>query len=343
MNATRKVLGLFASLAVTAGVLGASPIITIEYDPGAAFSAADKAAIQSAIGFYTSDMTSTFSLTVAFGSQPGGGGSSQWFTDTASYSSFYSTLVANSSGDAIDTSAIASLGVPGSTNPVTGSSNIVMTSTLASLLGLGSQASSTFSGCGGLTANACITLSQAALDIADSPLAGLNGIVQHEMDEVFGTASNLPNGGGTVPADPMAADLYRYSAPGVRSFALNPSTDVPCTGSPTAYFSVNGGSTNIQTYNNCNNGGDYGDWIGTDGTQVQDAFGPDTQAASLALSSPEVALLDAVGYNFTSSASAVPEPASTLMLLAGLAVVSVLRRTRRRLDSKAPVPASPAS
>jgi hypothetical protein len=290
------------------------------------FSVADEAVIQNAINFYASNMTSNFTVDIAFGSQSGGGGSSQWFTDTESYNSFYNALVANSSGDATDTSAIASLGGgPHTNNPVTGSSDIVMTTTLAADLGLAAQASSSFSSCGGLTANACITLSAAALNVGGSPLAGLNGIVQHEVDEVLGTASNLPNGGGTVPGDPMVADLYRYSSSGVRSFALNSSTDVPCTGSPTAYLSVDGGTTNLNNYNNCNNGGDYGDWIGTDGLQVQDAFGPDTQAASLSLSSPEVALLDADGYNFTTP-SAVPEPSCLALVLVGLAVTPVLRK-----------------
>ena len=325
---TAHMMRSFAIVALAAGAATASPIINVLYDPSVAFSAADKATIQNALNFYSSNMTGNFTVTVAFAAQAGGGGSSQWFTDTATYSDYHSALVANSSGDATDTSAIASLGPSSSLNPVTGSPDIVMTSTLASLLGLGSQVSDTFASCGGLTANACITLSQAALNPSGTPLAGLNSIVQHEFDEVLGTASNLPNGGGALPTDPMAADLFRYSAPGVRSFALNPSTDVPCTGSPTAYLSINGGTTNLDSYNNCNNGGDYGDWIGTSGTQVQDAFGPDTQAASLALSSPEVTLLDAVGYNFTPSNSTVPEPSTVAMMLAALAAIPVLRKRR---------------
>ena len=83
----------------------------------------------------------------------------------------------------------------------------------------------------------------------------------------LGTSSALPNGGGTVPGNPAAADLFRYGAPGVRSFALNTSTAEPCTGTPTAYFSVNGGITNLSNYNNCNNGGDYGDWGGAANTR----------------------------------------------------------------------------
>ena len=130
----------------------------------------------------------------------------------------------------------------------------------------------------------------------------------------------------SLPTDPLAADLYRYSASGVRSFALNTSTAVPCTGSPTAYFSIDGGVTNLNSYNNCNNGGDYGDWIGVDGLQVQDAFGPDTQAASLNISSPEVKLLDAVGFNVGTSAT--PEPSTVTLLLMGLALFPVVRSRR---------------
>jgi hypothetical protein len=325
----RKHAGLWTLLAILipSGTAVAGPIINVVYDPGASFSAADKGVIQSAVDFFASNITSNFTVTIAFGAQAGGGGGSQWFTETSTYNDYYNALVANSSGDATDTSAIASLGGGAHiANPVTGSSELVTTSTLASALGLGSQVSDVFGSCGGLTANACVTLSSAALNSGGSPLAGLFGIVQHEVDEVLGTASNLPNGGGSVPLDPLAADLYRYSAPGVRSFALNTSTSVPCTGSPTAYLSVNGGVTNLNNYNNCNNGGDYGDWIGTDGLQVQGAFGPDTQAAMLNLGSPEVTLLDGVGYNF--GVQAVPEPSTLLMAFAGLIAVPLLRRRR---------------
>ena len=329
MITVSRIAGLVSLLAAGACIAAADPIITVLYDPTVGFSAADQAAIQNAINFYASNISSNFSVTIAFGSQASGGGSSQWFTDTASYNSYYNALVANSSGDATDLSALASLGGgPQIDNPVTGSTNIVMTSTLAALFGVGSQASDTFANCGGLAANACITLSQAALNVGGVPLAGLSGIVQHEFDEVLGTASNLPNGGGALPADPMPGDLYRYSAPGVHGFALNTSTDVPCTGSPTAYLSVDGGTTNLNNYNNCNNGGDYGDWIGTSGTQVQDAFGPDTQAASLNLTSPEVTLLDAAGYNFNPTVTSVPEPSTMWMLLTALAAVPLLRKRR---------------
>jgi hypothetical protein len=323
---------ILGTVLMVAGPVYANPIINVLFDPTVAFSAADKAEIQNAINFYTTNITSNFTATIAFGAQTGGGVSTFSSSDTVTYNNYYNALVANSSGNATDISAIASLGGgPHTNNPVTGSPNVVMSTTLAALLGLGTQTSSSFSQCGGLTANACIQISTGVLNIGGTPLAGLFGNTQHAVDEVLGTMSALPNGGGSLPSDPNAADLFRYTAPGVRSFALNTSTDVPCTGTPTAYLSIDAGVTDLNPYNNCNNGGDYGDWNFVDGLQVQDAFGPGTAASSLDLTSPEVRLLDAVGYNFVSATTSVPEPASISLLGAGLAaMIPVFRKRRRR-------------
>jgi hypothetical protein len=325
MNIAFRSATLAAALALGAGLSAADPTFTILYDPTVNFSAADKAQIQDAINFYTSTITSTFDVTIAFGAQSGGGASTSTFSDTVAYSTFYSALVAKSSGNATDTAAIASLGGPNANNPVTNSSNISLRPTLEVALGIGSQVSDTFSNCGGVTADACIQVGANVLNASGAPMGSLMGTVEHEVDEVLGTSSALRSANSpTLPADPSAADLFRYSASGVRGFAYNSSTDVPCTGSPTAYFSINSGVTNLNPYNNCNNGGDYGDWIFTDGLQVQDAFGPDDVASALSLGSPEVTLLDAVGYNF--GTAAVPEPSSLVLLLIGLAAIPVLRK-----------------
>ncbi len=327
MNIPLKTVRWGTTLALAAAIASANPIITIAYDPTVDFTAADKTQIQDAVNFFTSNMTSNVSLTLAFGGQAGGGASTSSSSYIESYSAYYSALVANSSGNATDLSAIASLGGPSVNNPVTGSSNIKLSTTLAATLGLDPQFNAPLSGCDNLTATACIQVGTNVLNASGTPMASLMGTVEHEVDEVFGTSSALPGGGGTLPDDPSAADLFRYGASGVRSFAFNSSTDVPCTGSPTAYFSINSGVTNLNDYNNCNNGGDYGDWLDDSGTQVQDAFGPDDVASSLNLNSPEVTLLDAVGYNFDFATTAAPEPSSALfLLLAGLGAVPMLRK-----------------
>jgi len=327
----RAALTLFAAVAAAVAAVApasANPTITALF-PSTGFSAADETVIENALNFYQTNMTSTFSVTVAFATNTTGGGTSQALGFTDTYNNYFNQLVAHSSGDAADISAIASLGGgPHTNNPVTGSSNIDMNTSLAAALGIAPQeTSSGFAGCGSVVASGCITLGTSVLN-GSTPMAALFSDVEHEFDEILGTSSALPNGGGAVPTDPFVADLFRYSAPGVRSFALNTSTDIPCTGSPTAYLSVDGGNTNLNPYNNCNNGGDYGDWNFDDGLQVQDAFGPDDAPASLNLNSPEVKLLDAVGYNFVSSVSSVPEPGSIAVLLTGLAGLCAVRRKR---------------
>jgi hypothetical protein len=53
----------------------ASPTITALFVPGD-FTAADEAVIQNALNFYTANMTSTFTVSVAFGTQTDGGATS---------------------------------------------------------------------------------------------------------------------------------------------------------------------------------------------------------------------------------------------------------------------------
>ena len=50
-------------------------------------------------------------------------------------------------------------------------------------------------------------------------------------------------------------------------------------------------------------------------------------SSPLNLSTPEVNLLDAVGYNF-GAAIATPEPSTVLLVMAGLGVLPLLRKQR---------------
>jgi hypothetical protein len=63
------------------------------------------------------------------------------------------------------------------------------------------------------------------------------------------------------------------------------------------YFSINGGVTNLDDFNNCNNGGDYGDWITHTPSQVQDAFTNFSAAPFLTYPLPETRALDVIGYD----------------------------------------------
>lgn len=185
--------------------------------------------------------------------------------------------------------------------------------------------------------------------------------MEHETDEVLGiggagsqlnNANDDPNyasdffGVNALLEGPM--DLYRYSSPGVGSFdftdAVAPGCTLlglppgACTDGPSPYFSVDGGKTAIDTFNQMFPaiGGDAGDWglnfsalcpggAGIGGTgDVQDAFSCNNHQADVAPGTPSFDALEAIGYD------PVPEPAAWAMVLLGVLGVGTLLRTARR-------------
>ncbi len=129
-----------------------------------------------------------------------------------------------------------------------------------------------------------------------------------------------------------AADLFRYSAPGTRSFL---GTNANQALGSLAYFSINSGTTNIVPYNNTNNDDDYGDFS-TSCLYVQDATGCPGQVG-LTIdndSGVELKLLDSVGYTLTTLGKQevgelAPEPSSVVMVVAGMGAIGFFARRRR--------------
>jgi hypothetical protein len=111
---------------------------------------------------------------------------------------------------------------------------------------------------------------------------------EHEIDEVLGLGSYLPNGGNLRPQD-----LFSWSAPGTRNL----------TSSGSRYFSINSGSTNIVGFNQTF-GGDFGDWFSGPCPQTapyaQNAFSCPGQFADISATSPEGINLDVIGYDLGS-------------------------------------------
>jgi hypothetical protein len=101
-------------------------------------------------------------------------------------------------------------------------------------------------------------------------------------------------------------DLYRYSAPGVPSFSSANGTY--------AYFSVDGGVTNIMQFND-NPNFEFGDWV-LDTCYVQSAL-PSCSGGSVpsyTTSSPEFTMMESIGYD---PVTATPLPSTWTMLIAG--------------------------
>ena len=299
------------------------------------------------------------SIYISFGNT-GLGQSSANFTPV-SYSNYYSALASHTD----DPTALASLG--GSTDPLGAASNneVDISAALASALGLTGAANNNADTAGvladGITNctlgvdancyNGVITIENGGglyfpgLTSDTGGETDFYSVVEHETDEVLGTISCI--GGNNIDqcnpvtqtsvggTDAAAADLFRYSAPNVRSFLANSNT---CTGF-SAYFSIDSCNTDIADYNNCPTGGDYGDWLSIYPYLVQDAIG--SQDVNLDISTdvgvnanhyprPEVAVLDAIGFDLATTAT--PEPGTLGLMGAGTAFLLKMaqkRRTRR--------------
>lgn len=158
------------------------------------------------------------------------------------------------------------------------------------------------------------------------------GLAAHEIEEVLGRITGLQSS-GVDWATPF--DLYRYAAAGVSSFSYGAH----------AYFSVNGGQTDLGNFN-YSGGGDRSDWLTLSAsTDVQDAYVYTGKA--LTLSATDLQALDALGWGVSrltgstplstigalsptgGALSAVPEPATWAMMLVGAALIGGRARRRR--------------
>jgi hypothetical protein len=256
--------------------------------------AATQTVINNAIAFYQNTFTNNITVNIEFHNMSTGLGQSTFFVFTVPYASYRTALGANATS-ADDATALANT-PSGSTNPVTGSSNILVKTPNGRALGfnLPEPTFPTGSSCPMFTGSGCIGLN---VTLANSQ-GVLTTVVEHEIDEILGLGSALQS--TITPADPWTEDLFRWASAGVRSFAANPSMTNPCTSTPPSFFSIDGGTTNLNPFNNCNNGGDYGDWITHTPSQVQDAFTNFSGSPSLTVTSPEVRALDVIGYTITS-------------------------------------------
>jgi hypothetical protein len=287
--------------------------------------AAIEVAIDAAISVIEGDITSPNNITVAidFTNMSSGLGENNSGAVTVSYFEYYNALKAVATSPDLLT-ALASLGAApvnnSSPNPVNGSDEVELTTAEARNLGFGGAPQ--ISGTGG-PFDAVVELNTSIT----SPPNGLSGFyslesaAMHELDETLGIGgdgSTLANSGGAIGD----LDLYRYSAPGVRSYTTSASA--------VSYFSIDGGNT-VLSYFNQVAGADYADWSSDPippgfGVQVQDAFSePGTNPT---LGTNELIAFQSIGYQVTTA----PEPSTLLLSGSMLAIVAGVRK--RRLNGK---------
>jgi hypothetical protein len=120
------------------------------------------------------------------------------------------------------------------------------------------------------------------------------GTLEHEISEVLGRSvfTSQPSG-RTYLDDPL--DLFRYSAANVHTFQEG-----------SAYFSLDGGVTNLKAFNDGANGGDGGDWAGSSPVDSFNAFGRPGSLEPVSLTDVEV--LELLGYTLSPAAPIVNGP-----------------------------------
>jgi Hint domain len=208
-------------------------------------------------------------------------------TSDYSYSQVVNALTrtADTSGDSAQLAAVSTLS---SDSPPT-SGTFAIADAEAQALGLMSG-TPTVDGYVGFDSNSSIW----SFSPTTTPAAGeyyFIGVAEHEISEVMGRMSDI----GSSPNTYSVMDLFRYSAPGVRDLTAGSSHS-----NSTAYFSINGGETNLGTWNNIPRLGDTGDWKSPDGPTPNDAFNAASSPGVInALSTNDVTLMNVLGYDTT--------------------------------------------
>ena len=259
-------------------------------------------AINTAISRYEADFADPITVNITFQESTSTSlGQSSSSVGTVSYFSYLNALVLDQK-TSDDTLALAHLPSVTQFQMFFGTSNIDVKTANLKAVGLGSSANPD----GTITLNTSITTPGG---LGSSGPFDLMSVTEHEIDEVLGLGSALPDTTG----NPLPEDLFRYTAGRARSFDTISGTQ--------AFFSIDGTTDLAQFHQRNGDMGDFGDWQNAIAPRVQDWQATGGAAPALGV---ELRALDVIGYDLT-----VPEPATGLLLalavLAGLATRRTLR------------------
>ena len=223
--------------------------------------------------------------------EAGAVGESLGATQTITYAQALSALTANATS-LTDASAVASLPAQ---NPF-GSDQIVVTTAQEKALGLAPANGTAVDGYIGFDSTVPFEFNLNALGmqtgISNFPSTDFDfyAVAEHEVSEVLGRISALDTSGQV-----SILDLFRYASDGIRSTAA----------ATAGYFSVDGGATNLATFNPDATQGDLGDWIWSANNpfDTSDAFSEGIAPGTVPeiTSGGDTVVMDAIGYSVPSS------------------------------------------
>jgi len=278
----------------------------VTFDSSAANAPAGfKACVNAACQYYDALFTNNVTVSVNVGWGEVAGQSLPSGAGGASLSSFtslsYSQVV----------SALTAQGAPGSstlpqTAPTSAASTLVVSTAETKALGLGSS-TGTADGSIGVDAHTTWLFDPTQAKTLPSNVYDLMGTLEHELSEVMGRVSNLDQ------SEIGILDLYRYAAPGVRQLT---------TGDP-SYFSIDGGVTALDYFNNFqtgDKGGDLADWIES---LTTDSFGASAPGTLGPVSSVDKTVMAAMGWTTTAASTALSVAGAVPTLGAAAAVSAI--------------------
>lgn len=217
---------------------------------------------------------------------PNGLGASSYSLNTQTFASI-TTALTNDSTSADDASAVASL--PGS-DPVTGTHSWTLTPAEEMALGIIPD--------NGSASDGSIRFSNTAtfdFDRTDGITAGafdFFGVVAHEFTEIMGRELNaVGNTAASGPGD-HPLDLFKFSAANTREFV----------GTNAGYFSLDGGTTNLNNFNTATNG-DFGDWAASAGNDSFLAFS--SSGVPNIVSLADLRTMDVIGWQTVETAPTI--------------------------------------
>ena len=247
------------------------------------------AAVQAACNFFDTTFTNNISVNITFSYAAIGGGLAQsqsYYYSGESYSSVVSALKTNATGIA----SLAGEVIP-TTDPFGAGGTLNVNTAEAKALGL-----SSYTGTDGIcTLGSSYSWNFSTTGAAVSGEFSAVGALDHEISEVLGRGCGSD---GSLSDTPDA--LFRYSAPGVVD------TSSSYAG---AYFSVNGGVTNLAQEGE--QGSDLADW---GGSVSNDALGYASTGVTDPFSATDITVMNALGYKTAVS----PAPALTISSAGGL-------------------------